>query len=176
MATIELAQLSNHLDPSDVEATCAAVLSESGEALVPPAEDDSEILDSNIDDDIFTDFRDRLEANDLDADVYVPQEFEDLLEVGSLRVASAHALRVVLDSLREDFFVEDDRDGEFEEDEADDDFDREELTESDDASGYYEDEHDGIEVKDEQLRGVWRAVFRATRESIERNMPLFLRQ
>ncbi len=173
MATIELAHLSDHLEEDDLEATLEAVLSESGTTFTSSDEEDSEVLESTIDDDVFTDFRDRLEANDLDADVYVPVEFDDIVNVGELRVASTHALRLVLDSLREDFFVEDEEAEETEEDDIDDDFERD-LADNDEASSYYADEDGGIEMKDEQLRHVWRAVFRASRESIERNMPLFL--
>jgi len=173
MATIELAHLSDHLEEDDLEATIAAVLTECGTSFTSSEEEDSEILEANIDDDVFTDFRDRLEANDLDADVYVPIEFEDVVHVGELRVASTQSLRLVLDSLREDFFVEDEEDGETEEDDAEDDFERD-LEDTDEAAGYYADEDGGIEMKDEQLRHVWRSVFRGSRESIERNMPLFL--
>ena len=95
------------------------------------------------------------------------------MQVGELRVASTQSLRLVLDSLREDFFVEDEEAKETEEDEAEDDFERD-LEDNDEASSYYADEDGGIEMKDEQLRNVWRAVFRASGESIERNMPLFL--
>tara|TARA_R110002096_G_scaffold44526_9_gene120315 strand:+ start:7780 stop:8307 length:528 start_codon:yes stop_codon:yes gene_type:complete len=172
MATIELAHLSDHLEAQDLETTIDAVQTECGTTFTSSEEEDSEILESSIDDDVFTDFRDRLEANDLDADIYVPVEFDDVLQVGEMRIASTHSLRLVLDSLREDFFVEDEEDGETEEDEADDDFERD-LSETDESSGYYADEDGGIEMKDEQLRHIWRAVFRASRESIERNMPLF---
>jgi len=173
MATIELAHLSDHLEAPDLEATLAAVQAESGESVDTQTEEDSEILERNIDDDIFTDFRDRLEANDLDADVYVPVEFEDTLHVGDLRVGSTQSLRIVLDSLREDFLIEDVADDETEEDDgADDDFERD-LEDNDESSGYYADEDGGIEMKDEQLRHVWRVVFRASRESLDRKMPLF---
>ncbi len=171
MATIELAHLTDHLDESTLAAALEAVQGESGQPLIAATEEDSEVLDSAIDDDVFTDFRDRLEANDLDADVYVPADFEDTLQVGELRVASTHALQTVLDSLREDFFVEDAPDGDEEEDDAENDFEQD-IEESDEAEGYYA-EDGGIEMKDEQLRHVWRVVFRASQASLERNMPLF---
>lgn len=172
MATIELAHLSDHLQAPDLEAALSAVQTESGETVTSSDQEDSEVLEGNIDDDVFTDFRDRLEANDLDADVYVPVEFDDMVQVGELRVASTQALRVVLESLREDFFVEDEKEGDTEEDDAEDDFERD-LEDSDEAAGYYADEDGGIELKDDQLRHVWRVVFRASRESLDRNMPLF---
>lgn len=174
MATIELAHLSDHLEEPVLESTLLAVEAESGTTFVSSEEEDSELIENHIDDDVFTDFRDRLEANDLDADVYVPVEFEDIVRVGELRVASTQALRMVLDSLREDFFIEDVQDGDMEEDDAEDDFERDVLEDKDETAGYYADEDGGIEMKDEQLRHVWRVVFRASRESVDRNMPLFL--
>ncbi|MCP4449725.1 MAG: hypothetical protein GY811_30995 [Myxococcales bacterium] len=173
MATIELAHLSDHLEEHDLEGIIDAVQTASGEAFASADEEDSEILESSIDDDVFTDFRDRLEANDLDADVYVPFEFDDLVQVGDLRIGSTQTLRLVLDSLREDFFVEDAQEGDTEEDDAEDDFERDDIEDNDEASSYYADEDAGIEMKDEQLRHVWRAVFRASRQSLDRNMPLF---
>jgi hypothetical protein len=173
MATIELAHLSDHLEEQDLETTINAVQTECGSTFTSSEEEDSEVLESTIDDDVFTDFRDRLEANDLDADIYVPVEFDDIVQVGELRIASTQSLRIVLDSLREDFFVEDEEeDGETEEDDSEDDFER--LEDADESARHFADEDGGIEMKDEQLRHVWRVVFRASRESIERNMPLFL--
>ena len=173
MATIELAHLSDHFLEDDLESTIRAVETACGTTFVGSEEEDSEVLENSIDDDVFTDFRDRLEANDIDADVYVPVEFDDIVQVGDTRIASTQSLRMVLDSLRDDFLIEDAQEGDIEEDDGDDDFERDDLKDNDEASSYYADEDGGIEMKDEQLRHVWRAVFRASRESIDRNLPLF---
>lgn len=176
MAIIELAPLPDHLDSEQVDAMTAALLDEASEEVDLRSDEDSRIIESNIDDDVFVDFRDRLEANDLDADVYVPVEFEDVVSVGGMRVGSTYALQLVLDSLREDFFVEDPSDGETEMDEGEGegDFERGGIEEEDDTEDYYADEDGGIEMKDEQLRHIWRIMHTAARESLSCNLSVFL--
>jgi hypothetical protein len=174
MAIIELATLPDHLDSEEVKTVLAALNEEASEAVDLATEEDGRTIDSNIDDDVFVDFRDRLEANDLDAEVYVPVEFDDVIEVGGRRVGSTYALQLVLDSLREDFFVEDQDDDETEMDEADDDFERGGDEDSASDDGLYEGEDGGIEMKDEQLRHVWRIMHTAAKESLSCNLSVFL--
>lgn len=171
MATIELAHLSDHLDSEQISLATKAFQAEVDEAIDLNSDEDTQILDSSIDDDIFVDFRDRLEANDLDADIYVPIEFEETLTIGEVRFGSTYALQLVLESLREDFFVEDE-DGDIEVDETDDDFERE--AEEDDGDSYDGDDDAGTEMKDELLRSVWRMLYKGAEASIEANLPLFL--
>lgn len=174
MAIIELANLPDHLDSDQVEAMLEALAEEASGSVDLESEEDGRVIEANIDDDVFVDFRDRLEANDLDAEVYVPIEFEDVVNIGGLRVGSTYALQLVLDSLREDFFVEDhDDEAETEMDEGDEDFERAEVEESG-AEGLYEGEDGVIEMKDEQLRHVWRAMHTAARESLNTNLSVFL--
>lgn len=175
MAIIELATLPDHLESDQIEAMMKALAEEASEEVDLATEEDGRIIESAIDDDVFVDFRDRLEANDLDAEVYVPVEFEDVVEVGGVRVGSTYALQLVLDSLREDFFVEDAGDGETEMDDGDDDFERGEAEEEEAGSdGLYEGEDGVIEMKDEQLRHVWRAMHTAAKESLDCNLSVFL--
>lgn len=174
MALIELATLPDHLESEQVDTVMKALVEEASEEVDLATDEDGRIIEANIDDDVFVDFRDRLEANDLDAEVYVPIEFEDVVEVGGMRVGSTYALQLVLDSLREDFFVEDpDEDGDTEMDDADDDFERG-VEEDASDDGLYEGEDGGIEMKDEQLRHVWRAMHSAAKESISYNLSVFL--
>jgi len=184
MATIELALLSDHLDESDTQLVLDAIQNEAGKSLCD-SDEDTELLDGGIDDDVFTEFRDRLEASDLDADIYVPLEFEDLLEVGDVRVASVFALQLALESLREDFSIpEEDEDDDMETPidnveamEDDEDFERlEDEDEDEEGDGFYSSEDGGEEMKDDQLRHVWRVVFQATKSSLERNLPLFFHE
>ncbi len=173
MALIELATLPDHLDSDQIEATMKFLAEEASEPFNLETEEDGRVIESNIDDDVFVDFRDRLAANDLDAEVYVPIEFDDVTEVAGMRVGSTYALQLVLDSLREDFFVEDPSDGDTEmDDEADDDFERGVAEEESD--GLYEGEDGGIEMKDEQLRHVWRIMHTAAKESLSCNLSVFL--
>lgn len=173
MAIIELATLPDHLDSDQAAEVTKALLEEASEELNLETEEDSRIIDANIDDDVFVDFRDRLEANDLDADLYVPVEFEDVVNVGETRVGSTYALQLVLDSLREDFFVEDEGDEEIEMDEGEEDFERGSL-EEDAGEGFYSEDEGAIEMKDEQLRHVWRIMHTAAKESLDCNLSIFL--
>lgn len=173
MAIIELATLPDHLESEQIEAMMEALAEEASEEVDLATDEDGRIIESNIDDDVFVDFRDRLEANDLDAEVYVPVEFEDVVEVGGVRVGSTYALQLVLDSLREDFFVEDLADDDTEMDDGDDDFERGEEEEPGN-DGLYEGEDGVIEMKDEQLRHVWRAMHTAAKESLDSNLSVFL--
>jgi hypothetical protein len=173
MAIIELATLPDHLESDQIEAMMKAVAEVASEAVDLATDEDGRIIESNIDDDVFVDFRDRLEANDLDAELYVPVEFEDVVEVAGVRVGSTYALQLVLDSLREDFFVEDPGDGETEMDDGEDDFERGEEEEAG-SDGLYEGEEGVTEMKDEQLRHVWRAMHTAAKESLDCNLSVFL--
>ena len=180
MATLELATLADHLDDDLLQSALAAIKEEVDGPTEMEAEADSMVVEGGLDDDAFVDFRDKLEANDLDADIYVPLEFEEVLTVGDYRVASTYALQLVLESLREDFFIEDD---ELEEDEyvdMDDEGGDGEYTtslDSDEADDYYDqDSGDGLEMKDEQLRHIWKRMFKGTKASLETNLCLFVHE
>jgi hypothetical protein len=181
MATLELSNLADNFEDDDLDAVRRA-LAETGAAPLD-IDDTAEpmILDHNVDDDVFVDFADRLEANDMNADVYLPVDFEDVIQVGDHRFASAHALILVLDSLREDFFLEEDEETEATE--------ATEATEEDDEVaeefGYGEEEEDSaalfgeddstMEVKDEQLRHVWKLLYRGARTAIQKGLCLMIK-
>ena len=175
MATIELAQLSDHLDADELTALMAALENEADEDIDLESEEDSHIVDNQIDDDIFEDFRDRLGANDLRADIYVPVEFEETFEIANREVGSTYALQLVLDSLREDFFIEDaENEDDAEIDEESEDFETA-IGEEDESGGLLRPNEDsGIEAKDAQLRHVWRLLYRAARGSLDTRLCLFL--
>ena len=155
MATLELGSLSEHLEADQIKAVRKA-LSEVG-APPLPADDhaDAVVIDRDIDDDVLTDFFDRLDANDASAEVYLPIDFEDVLDVDGVRVGSLHALILVLDSLKEDFFVEEEADEE--------------------GSDLFEDDDDEVEVKDERLRHIWRVLHKGAKTGVRKNVCLFVR-
>lgn len=175
MATLELTLLAEHLDPEEIAAVRAA-LSDTGAA--PLDEDDTAepvIIDTEIDDHFFDDFRDRLEANDASADIYLPTDFEDVIDVSEYRVGSAHALLLVLESLREDFLIEDDT-ADTEEEAPQEDFESfEEDEEEEDDDGMFGDEDTGTELKDDQLRHIWRQLHRGAKLAIRQGLCMFLR-
>jgi hypothetical protein len=171
MASLELTPLSEHLDDDEIAALSGALAETGADALDVDEDGDPLVIDSALDDDIFADFLDRLEANEAFCDIYVPVEFEDTVEVAGHKVGSAHALMLVLESMKEDFFVEDEDDGEEEEDELAAEFD--DLDE--DEAGVYEAPGDGaIELKDEELRKMWRQMYRGAKSALSRRLALFV--
>lgn len=111
-----------------------------------PAGDEEAEMEELVNDDTFAEFVDRLEANDLACDIYLPMEFDGVVEVGDHTVGSAVALAEVLEDLREELDI----------DEEGSDDDEEEMD---------------IEMIEEQLRMVWRSFLKAANTAIERQMP-----
>jgi hypothetical protein len=173
MASLELTPLSEHLDDDEIEALASALAETGAGALDVDEDGDPLVIDSALDDDIFADFLDRLEANEASCDIYLPVEFEDAIEVGGQKVGSAQALMLVLESMKEDFFVEDDED-EDEGGEEDELGDFDDLDE-DETAGLYDGGGDGgIELKDEELRKMWRQMYRGAKSAIARRLALFV--
>ncbi len=171
MASLELTPLSEHLDDDEIEALKGA-LAEAGAGPFDVDEDgDPVVIEGALDDDIFADFLDRLEANEASCDIYVPMEFEDAVEVGGQRVGSAQALMLVLESMKEDFFVDEDEEGEEEQDELAGEFDD---MEEEDAGIYEAGSESAIELKDEELRKMWRQVYRSAKSAVTRKLALFV--
>lgn len=170
MATLELGSLSEHLEVDQIKAVRKALAEVGAPPL--PADDhaDAAVIDRDIDDDVLTDFFDRLDANDASAEVYLPIDFEDVLVVDGVRVGSLHALILVLESLKEDFFVEEEEDEEEEEEEAE--VDEED---DDDAADLFEDDDDEVELKDERLRHIWRVLHKGAKTGVRKNVCLFVR-
>ena len=175
MATIELGSLSEHLEADQIKALKRALAEAGAPPLGSDDHADAVTLDRDIDDDVLTDFFDRLDANDASADVYLPLDFEDVLDVDGVKVGSAHALALVLDSLKEDFFVEEeDNDDEEEDEDESEDFDYDE-DDDDDGGSLFGDEDDDVEVKDERLRHIWRLMQKGAKSAIRKNVCLFVR-
>src|SRR6187549_421567 len=103
MATVELSTLSDFLDDDEIGGVKKS-LEETGSAPLDIDETaETVVLNAAIDDDIFIDFRDRLEVNEVSADIYLPVDFEDFFEVADYRFGSSHALLLALENLREEF-------------------------------------------------------------------------
>jgi hypothetical protein len=170
MATLELSPLSEHLEADQIKALKKALAEAGAGTLGADDHGETSILDRNIDDDVLKDFMDRLDANDAAADVYLPLDFEDVIEVDGLKVGSTHALALVLDSLKEDFFVEDEDDDEDEE--ADDEGGDEDEEDEDDE---YEADDEEDEVKDVRLQHIWKVLAKGTKTATKRGLCLFVR-
>lgn len=178
MASIEIGPLSHHLDEDEVTAVHEA-LGDADVELDLDDEADSRLVEADIDEDILADFMDQLDANDAACDIYVPGDFEDVIEVGEYRIGSAHALLIVLEEIRDEIFEEEE--DEEEEEAADDDeeygdFEDEEEDEEGSERGYGRSSgsESARQLKDEVMRHLWKTVFKGAKTCIREGTCLFV--
>lgn len=153
MAEIELGPLSDRLEDDDMRALVKG-LEQQGVKLGKNDDHNTQTIAARLSEDAMTEFLDRLDAHDLAAEIYLPLEFDGVVQAGDFRVASTQALVDVLEELKEELAVEED------------DYDDEEEEEE------YEDDGTVIEA---QLKNIWRLVTDACTESVDRGVPLHLR-
>lgn len=181
MATLELSTLTDKLEEDELSQLLSEyeVQTEGGPLDIDDVAEQA-VLDNGIDDDNFDDFLDKLDANDASADIYLPTDFEEIFEVGELRVGSAHALLLVLENLREDFSAEgeddDDEEEEIEESEGFEDDDVLDFDDDDDGEtdGLFGDDESPVGMKEEQLRHIWKLMYQGAKASIRRGLCLFV--
>jgi hypothetical protein len=169
MATIELAPITEHLDADQIRAVKHALAEAGVGALAGDEHAEHTVLDRNVDDDVLKDFMDRLDANDGAADLYLPIDFEDVIEVDGMKIGSVHALELVLDSLKEDFFVDD------ADDDDDDDEDAGGDEDEDEDDDEIEDDDDDDEVKDVRLQHIWKLLSKGVKAATKKSVCLFVR-
>ena len=151
MAEIEIGQLADRLSDEEV-AQLAGALEELGAPTLPKADEGTAVSLGDVDDDIMSEFLDRLEAHDVAAEIYLPVEFDGRVEVAGLRVASAASLLDVLEELKVELDV-----AEAEEEEEDD----------DDVD--YEDD---TEILASQLRMCWKVLYDGASLAMDKHLPL----
>jgi hypothetical protein len=159
MSEIELAPLSETLDDDELR-TLQKLLEQAGVRLSVGEDQARHKIATRLDEDAMTEFLDRLEAHDMAADIYVPAEFEGRLHVGDYRVASANLLVDVLEEMKDELAVEEDKE-EYEDEEGEEEED--------------EEEEEDTTVIEAQLKHIWQLVSDACNESVEKNVPLHLR-
>ena len=151
MAEIEIGPLTDRLSDEEI-AELAKRMEKLGAPQLPRGDStDTATLGDDIDDDALTEFFDKLDAHDLAAEVYLPIEFDGVVEVGGLRVASAQALLDVLEEVKSELDV-----------------DEEELDEDDED--YEEASHLG-----EELKHLWRLFTDGAQASMDRKLPLHIK-
>jgi hypothetical protein len=159
MAQIEIGPLSDRLADDEIADLTRAI--EKLGARMPSTDENAAVtIADNLDDDVLAEFFDRLEAENIACEIYLPVEFDDRVDVGEIRVGSAAQLLEVLDEMRDDLDIEED------EDEADEDEDEEE--EDDD----YE---DNMELMNQQLRLLWKAFWTGAEAALEKKVPLYVK-
>ncbi|HEX9104692.1 MAG TPA: hypothetical protein VF997_20920, partial [Polyangia bacterium] len=118
MAEIEIGPLTDRLTDDEI-AELAAQLEKVGAPQLPRGDEGHQAtLGDGMDDNALSEFMDRLEGHDIAADIYLPVEFEGIVEVAELRVGSLPLLLEVLEELKDEL---DDEEEEAEDEEAYDD-------------------------------------------------------
>jgi len=178
MATVELTTLTDRLDEQEITMLLSAYEEVGAGPLDIDDVAEQAVLDNGIDDDLFVDFLDKLDANDAAADIYLPSDFEDVFVAGDYRIGSAHTLLLVLETLRDDVAADDDDNNELVEDEDvglglsdDDDFFDDDSDDPPLLAGGDDESH--IEIKEEQMRHVWRLLRHGAKAAIRRGLCLF---
>ena len=117
MADIEIGALTDRL--SDDEITdLKARLERMGAPKLEGGDEKDTVPIGDLDDDVLTEFLDRLDGNDAAAEIYLPIEFDGTIEIGDLRVGSVIFLQDVLEEMKDELVAEeeDDEDEEEEDD------------------------------------------------------------
>lgn len=173
MASIELGPLSQHIDADDI-ATIESAFADADIDLDLDDEADGRLLDGNLDDDLLADFLDRLDANGAACDIYIPGDFEDPVEAADHTIGSSHALLMVLEELQDDLFASEDE----EEEEAaaadSDSEDFDEFEDDDEPQARYGGHGESVDIQDEQLRALWKLLYKGARTAIRDRVCLFI--
>ena len=152
MAELEIGPLTDRL--SDEEITQLARRMEKLGAPQLPRMDPNQAttIADDVDDDALTEFMDALDAHDAAAEIYLPVEFDGLVEVAGIRVASASVLLDVLEEIKDEL-----------------DLDEEEEEEEE------EDEEDDRRMSGADLREVWRVFVDGAQTALDRKLPLHVK-
>jgi hypothetical protein len=151
MAEIEIGPLDDRLTDEEI-AELAAQLEKVGAPQLPKGDDGHQAtLGDGMDDNALSEFMDRLEGHDIAADIYLPVEFEGIVEVADLRVGSLPLLLEVLEELK---------------DELDD-----EEEEAEDEESYDDDQ----KILAQQLRSAWKLFSTGGATAMERHQPLHVK-
>lgn len=151
MAEIEIGPLTDRLTDEEI-AELAAQLEKVGAPQLPRGDEAHQAtFGDGIDDNALSEFMDRLEGHDIAADIYLPVEFDAIVEVADLRVGSLPLLIEVLEELK---------------DELD---DEEEEAEDDDT---YDDDQ---RILAQQLRQAWKLFSAGGAAAMEKHLPLHVK-
>jgi hypothetical protein len=154
MAEIEIGPLTDRLSDEEI-AELARQMEKLGAPQLPRGDETgATAFNDVIDDDALSEFQDRLEAQDLAAEIYLPIEFDGAVEVAGMRVASASVLLDVLEELKDDLGIDEEEDEE-EDDEADFDDDR--------------------RILEAQLKQVWKLFYTGAQAAMDKKLPLHIK-
>ena len=154
MAEIEIMPLGERLSDEEIVELTKAITELGSPKLPEGADDNSTTVADGIDDDVLTEFLDRLEAHDIACEIYLPVEFDGRCEVAQMRVGSAPQLVEVLEEMKDELFTDDE--------DAEEDEEAEEL----------DDVEEEAAILEGKLRVVWKLLYAGAKAAIERNLPL----
>jgi hypothetical protein len=156
MAEIEIGPLTDRLSDDEIN-ELARQMDKLGAPTLPHADDSAVAsVGDNLDDDVLSEFYERLEVHDAAAEIYLPIEFDGSVEVAELRVASTPVLLEVLEELKDELDI----DHQAEEDEEEE--EEEELD-------------DDRRILEGQLRQVWKLFYNGAVAAMERKLPLHIK-
>jgi hypothetical protein len=164
MAFFEVGPITQFLDDAEIKALMKS-LKKVGLEKLPESDDAGGAVGDEIDDDVWNDFLDRLEAEDVGADLYLPLEFDGVLDVAGYRVASANTLKDVLDDIKDDLDVDHERD-------SDDDEDDEDAGSDDDDD---DDSDEELRFKERLMKQVWKTLYTGAKHALAKDLPLFVK-
>lgn len=156
MAEIELGPLTDRLSDDEIS-DLKARMERMGAPRMPEG-DEREVapIGDGLDDDVLTEFLDRLDGHDAAAEIYLPVEFEGAIEIADLRVGSALFLLDVLDELKDELIAEDEEDEDEDEDSDDDD-------------------DEDRRIHGRELKRAWKMFYDGATAAVERKLPLHIR-
>lgn len=152
MAEIDIAPLTDRFNDDEI-AELAQQLEKVGAPQLPKGDEGTGAHHADaLDDTALSEFMDRLEGHDAAADIYLPIEFDDVIEVAELRVGSLTLLMEVLEELKDEL-------------------DEEEEESEEDEDSYDDDQR----ILAEQLREAWKIFHNSATAALERHLPLHIK-
>lgn len=155
MAELDVGILVDRLGEDETERALRKLRKHMGEPGLELPRGDASVsgtLAEGLDDGAVTELMDRLDAEDLGCDFFVPVDFEGKVDLGDFSLGSLPALLELLEEMMDDLKIEDPDDEQVDPDE--DDF------ESD------------MELLQARLRNVWRALYQAAQTAADANLTL----
>lgn len=155
MAELDVGILADRLGDEEVERALRKLRKHLGEPGFELPRGDTSASGSHhegIDDGAVSELLDRLDAEELGCDYFIPVDFEGKIEMGDYSLGSLPALLEVLEEMMDDLDI-DDPDAEQEDPDEDD----------------FESDMDFLQA---QLRHVWRSFYQAAQSAMEANLIL----
>jgi len=172
MATVELGSLTQHLDDDEINQLVKVLKRHDIEVSQSARADaDTVVVAKDLDDDVVADFLDRLDAHEAAADIYLPAEFDGVVKAGNYKVGSAPVLVNILEEMKEELLAEDEEDEDDDDDYGEDEDDDYEEEDDDDD----EEDSRSIRLKDEQMRGLWKLLYKAAADASSGGTVLFVK-